>query len=414
MKKKLAMLMMVKNEKKRIEVSMKSLVNFIDVFVIFDTGSTDNTVEIITEFCEKNKIDLRLKQGHFVDFAKSRNDLLDFADTFDDLSYYLLMDCNDELRGGKEYVEYMNKTDFDHFMLTQEWFTGVTTYHAGVRVLKSKAKARYRYRVHELLLDLDGEKLCVMELPKTIVLFQDRTLDDDKTGKRFANDRRILLEDHLKDPEEPRILFYLAQSCECLKNYEEAYYYYKLRTETKVKGFWEEIYQSYYRMGNIGERSGMSWHDRLYNYTKAYEVGPCFAEPFIKIGQYYFNNKTWHLAYFYLKKACEINYPSDTLLVKEVDAYRYYRWLMIAHVCSFMPEKHYEGYEYALKAVKEQKNKMSEGLVKFYENRKIDDLVKYIPKEKVLNVKVEEIMRKNKKLTEKAATKIAKKLLKIK
>lgn len=100
----IAILMMVKNEKKRLRVTLESVKDFADSLVIFDTGSTDNTIDICKEFCEKNKIPLRLKQGDFVNFETSRNVSLDFADSFPDIDFILLMDTNDELKVEKNYV----------------------------------------------------------------------------------------------------------------------------------------------------------------------------------------------------------------------------------------------------------------------------------------------------------------------
>ena len=102
----IAVLIMAKNEKKRLHVTLESIKNIADSLIFFDTGSEDNTIDIAREFCEKNKIPFRLKQGIFVNYSVSRNESLDFADSFEDVDYIILMDVNDELRG----VEYLRKS----------------------------------------------------------------------------------------------------------------------------------------------------------------------------------------------------------------------------------------------------------------------------------------------------------------
>ena len=98
-KDRLALVMMIKNEEKRIEVSFDSVKSICNTFVILDTGSTDRTIEITRAYCKKNNITLHLKELPFVNFEKSRNDLLDFADEALSNHYFLmLLDCNDELR----------------------------------------------------------------------------------------------------------------------------------------------------------------------------------------------------------------------------------------------------------------------------------------------------------------------------
>ena len=94
---KIGVLMMVKNEKLRISVTLESIKNFADCLIIYDTGSSDNTIEICENFSKQNNIPLYLKQGEFVNFEVSRNISHDFADTVEFIDYLLLLDTNDEL-----------------------------------------------------------------------------------------------------------------------------------------------------------------------------------------------------------------------------------------------------------------------------------------------------------------------------
>ena len=48
--------MIVKNEEKIICRLLKSVLPLIDTYCICDTGSTDNTIEVIHEFCKQNGI----------------------------------------------------------------------------------------------------------------------------------------------------------------------------------------------------------------------------------------------------------------------------------------------------------------------------------------------------------------------
>ena len=105
----IAVLMMVKNEKKRLNVSLESVKNIADSIILFDTGSTDNTIEIAETFSKKYNIPLRLKQGEFVNFEVSRNEALDFADTFEDVEFVLMLDTNDELREYQLLIDYIDK-----------------------------------------------------------------------------------------------------------------------------------------------------------------------------------------------------------------------------------------------------------------------------------------------------------------
>ena len=52
--KKVSLAIMVKNEEKNIVKTLSSCTNYIDNLYIYDTGSTDNTIRVITDFCDKN------------------------------------------------------------------------------------------------------------------------------------------------------------------------------------------------------------------------------------------------------------------------------------------------------------------------------------------------------------------------
>jgi len=52
----IALLMMMKNEHQRIHVTLESVIGHVDSIVAFDTGSTDNTIQIVRDFSKKHNI----------------------------------------------------------------------------------------------------------------------------------------------------------------------------------------------------------------------------------------------------------------------------------------------------------------------------------------------------------------------
>ena len=90
--------MIVKNESKVILRALKSVINIIDCFVICDTGSTDNTIDIIKEFFKGSNVSGILKTSSFIDFEQSRNEALGLCSNFGD--YILLMDADMVLKIG--------------------------------------------------------------------------------------------------------------------------------------------------------------------------------------------------------------------------------------------------------------------------------------------------------------------------
>lgn len=410
----IGLLMMLKNEKKRLHVTLNSVIGSVDALIIFDTGSTDNTIDIVKDFSEKHKINLYLIQGGFVNFSISRNTSLHYADSVG-VKYILLLDCNDELRGGNNLrvlaKDFMDKPN-NSFLLCQEWFTGVSDKYYNIRFVKNRCGWRYRGSVHEWMKDTTRQgpepAYPVVRVPDhmNIVLYQDRTQDDDKTSKRFHRDRELLLKDYENSPKDTRTLFYLAQTCECLGNLEEALHYSKLRLE--VEGFIEEIFHSYMRCGNVCLSLSYSWEDTMGWYMKAYEHS-LRAEPLVKIADYYrhratihdkeeiskylenekqedqkvlesggvykkvqYNRKPnnfWRVSYSFLREACDLEYPHHCILFVDKGIYDYYRWHLMG-IIAYYVGKFTEGKEAALKALSTGLNKVeNEKILKFYTDR---------------------------------------------
>lgn len=227
----IATIMMVKDESKRIHVSLESVKEHTDALIIFDTGSVDNTTEIIKAFSEKNQINLYLIQGKFIDFSTSRNTLLDYCDKID-VHYLLLLDCNDELQGGDNlrlFAKEQLKIDCNAYLVCQKWWSGVREKYFNVRFVKNRCGWRYFGPVHEWFRDtttLSPEpRFERIKIPDNVVLYQDRTKDNNKSGKRFIRDYEILKAEYKKNPTDSRTVFYLAQTCECIGYTDEAHYY---------------------------------------------------------------------------------------------------------------------------------------------------------------------------------------------
>jgi len=69
---KICLNMIVKNESKIIRRLFDSVLPIIDFYCICDTGSTDNTIDIITEYFKEHNIPGKITREPFKDFGYNR------------------------------------------------------------------------------------------------------------------------------------------------------------------------------------------------------------------------------------------------------------------------------------------------------------------------------------------------------
>jgi glycosyltransferase involved in cell wall biosynthesis len=329
--------MMVKNEEKTVLKSLNSCKHVVTHVKIYDTGSTDDTLNIIQQFKTENpNIDVQVIEGEFVDFATSRNVLLDFVDLDLNIKFALLLDSNDELQGHDEFNAFVKgeseKTRENSqyycsgYLLRQKWFSGgsIDTYF-NVRFIRVRHGWRYKSPVHEYIASTtENENISIRVENPAINLYQDRTNDCESSFKRFSRDKDILLKEHLKNPEDSRTCFYLAQTYGSLGMHNEAYYFYKLRLD--LGGYDEEIYHSYQRLGEIAHTLNMDSSVSIGWWTKALEHTRR-VEPAVKIATYYLeNNIKFYLAAAYTNMAIQMDFPTHcNLFINRMD-YDYTRY----------------------------------------------------------------------------------------
>ena len=394
----IAAVLMVKNEEKNIEKTLKSVVGQVDCIVIYDTGSTDETINIIKKFSESQKINLHLKQGIFVDFATSRNISLDFADTVN-VDYLLLLDSNDELKGDclRKICTENFKKDINAFLVCQKWMSDKLTKYFNARLLKSKKNWRYSGVVHEYIKDVSNKNNEVFKLDESLYIYQDRNEDGNKSFQRFSRDKELLLEDIKKDPKNSRSMFYLAQTCDCLGLKEECIQYSKLRLD--LGGFQEEIFHSLMRCGKYSYSLGIDWNVCLEYFLRAYNDFNR-AEPLVVIAEYYKDKKMWNTACMFAKQACNLNFPSHHLLFVDETIYAYTRWHVLS-IVAYYAQEYDIGKTACLKAIENSQKQLDKCNLKFYIDREneIKQYEKNLTKKEFINRAVERLKTENPKAT---------------
>lgn len=211
---KVVLTMIVKDEEHVIERALQSCVDLIDAYCIVDTGSTDKTKEVITNFFAKHKrISGEIVDFPFTTFEECRNKSIEEAKKYGDYGFWI--DADEELVLNNKW----NRNTFKAAMLKdtpdQVLFPIV---YGGLRYNRSQMykfdSDFYWYGpVHEILRsDKKDQKLVNFSFGHVFVRAEGNSWKGD-ISKKYEDHAKILLEYQEKHNwEDPRWTFYLAQS----------------------------------------------------------------------------------------------------------------------------------------------------------------------------------------------------------
>ena len=88
-------------------------------------------------------------------------------------------------------------------------------------------------------------------------------------------------------------------------------------------GWYEERYESLYRMADIMVRMGFDWSFNEMQYLKAYNFLPSRAEPLYAIAKHWYDQKQYDVAFIFISRAYEMEFPTEIRLFINPTIYSY-------------------------------------------------------------------------------------------
>lgn len=286
-----------------IERCLNSVKPFISRWVISDTGSTDGTPEIIEKALQG--IPGELSTDSWVDFSHNRNVALSRA--LNTADYILLIDADmvlnvNEAEGG--HFDLRTLKDDAYLIPT----TGPLDYSV-IRLVSTRHRWEYTGVVHEVI--RSGTNAPAEFLRGVSITHHE---DGSARSDKFDREIRVLAEALEKEPNNPRTVFYLAQSYRCGDKPHQAMELYQRRIE--MAGWEEETWYSMYQLGRLQEALIEDFRVAFFTYLQAFQVRPSRLEPILPIAHFYNQHKQYHLAYQFARLCTETGYPPDLLFIE--------------------------------------------------------------------------------------------------
>ncbi|CAK7994552.1 Glycosyltransferase family 2 [uncultured virus] len=314
----LMVIIMVKNEEGNIAATLDSYrEGGITKFLLYDTGSTDQTITKFREFIDQHHLEGKIYELPFTNFATSRNaGLAKLPELFPECRFAFMPDAEWYIENAKGLVEYCRQQKDNPADVYDVSLKGTTMSFAVRRLFRIGGSAKFRGGVHEI--PIGG--IYGGTIPDVYISYRSSHTGLEASKRRWYRDLGILLQEVMLT-HDPRDVFYLAQTYECLGQHPEAARYY-IERGNMADGFDEERFMAWYRCGKIYDLMG-KWKHAHEAYLKAYELRPSRIEPLVKLAQHYPNPQ---IKYMYAKQACLAPKPAGDLLFVEDPLYEYDRW----------------------------------------------------------------------------------------
>ena len=315
---KLHLVMIVKDESPVLMRCLESVLPIIDGWTIVDTGSTDNTIELLRQF--NSQVPGHIRERPWVNFAHNKTEAIRLAESSAE-GHLLFMDADDVLDIPK---------DFELPVLSDDAYN-ITVIHGIIRhqrphIFRSNHGFKYASAVHEYL--TSDQPFTTGFLPGLVY----RCIGGGNRGVdpalKFQRDAKMLEEALLEQPDEPRTVFYLAQSYRDLAGElpagdpraaeatANALANYKKRAG--LVGYYEEGFISLMEVARIQERLQYPEPMVMQAYLEAFDRMPSRgAEPLTCLARFLRLKNKFLMAYNFAKTAMEIPAPVSGLFIEQ-------------------------------------------------------------------------------------------------
>lgn len=291
--------MIVKNEKDVIERCLATVKPYIHYWVIFDTGSSDGTQEVIKQFL--HDIPGELHESPWVNFAHNRNEALVAAKGKGD--YLLFIDADEVLQPGPGFImPYLDK-DFYYLTIMQRPASDAKR----TCLIKDGLDWHWEGVLHETVYASQAKSFDTLKNIANIANLGGgaRTKDSEK----FVKDAQLMESALKNEPDNSRYVFYIGLSYLTGKKLDLALEYFQKRVKMESHDQQENYLSHYYlawTLDKLGKKDAA-----IEGYFKASQFFPWRAEPLFRAAVLYREKGNILLGYLLTKYALSLPVPEN-------------------------------------------------------------------------------------------------------
>lgn len=304
--------MIVKNESHIVHESLECTLPLIDTYCIVDTGSTDDTIEIIKKFYDSRGVSGEVHSRPWKDFGTNRSEALELCNG--KMDYILVIDADDLMtfpKNGRALLHRYLETKPSNMLV--DIHQGTLRYTRS-QIFKANDGWHYKGVLHEY--PTNGKESKTERLPPEFWMESRRIGGRNKTGDKLLKDIEVLEKGVRDEPKNERYMFYLAQSYRDNGNIPKAIEWYTKRFE--FGGWYEETYVAGVNLVKLTHSKEWAW--------KAHEVNPKRIECLVSYMAHCRSTNAWSQELYAMAKyATGIPMPNQKLFL-ETDVYDWKVW----------------------------------------------------------------------------------------
>ena len=314
--------MIVKDEAAIICRCLNSVRPIIDYVLICDTGSTDNTKEVINNWLKESGLAGEVVDTPWIDFAHNRSLALSILQDRSDVDYSLMIDADEVLAFESlhpiKIKKFKENLSADLYNITTKLGNCLYT---RPQLTKTSKNFYYRGVVHEFL---DCRESILSR--ENVSLFANHPIQDSSRNKSPEKYKRDVeaLDFALLTEEDPFLIsryhFYLAQSLRDSGSMARSIYNYDIRA--KLGGWEEEVYISLLYSTRMKAALKYPINESIQSFMNAAEIIKGRAEALYEVVKLCRENSRFYQGYIVGSHALKLAMPKDGLFL-EKSVYEY-------------------------------------------------------------------------------------------
>lgn len=295
----ICLVMIVRDEALVMERAIRSVLPLISSWRIIDTGSIDGTPELVRELLRD--IPGELRTSPWADFATNRSEVIEWARGSAD--WLLLLDADMTIETDPNILNQLDSLTAQAALIE---VVGDMSYRMPYLV-KGDQPWHYVGRTHEYLSssqEFSSQRFDALRIA--------HHADGGSRSHKFERDLAVLRATLAETPDDPRTLFYLAQTHRDRGETDAARELYRRRAE--LGGWEEEVFYSRYQQALMESALGLP--EATETLQQAWDIRPVRAEPLYHLARINRLRRRHHLAWIFATLASATPRPEDVLFVE--------------------------------------------------------------------------------------------------